>query len=220
MKLECYIVKDLLPNYIDDLTSIETSNDIKIHLDTCDDCKSEYLEMKAASLPQEPDRIKNVNEINYMKKYNKKYSMQKKIISLLVVLGLLMSIALVVTCFKAYQLQYNGNAISNYLNITIDSDKGAEYIGTFENHKVYTYQLEDAYFISFTDEQINIKDAFSNKLISINDLVEHLSKVDTTDAVQMYEFENYQIILTDKLCIIAPLSVSYKEIIEAVGTSD
>lgn len=155
-----------------------------------------------------------------MKKYNKKYSMQRKLITLLVVLGILMSIVLISTCFKAYKFQYNGNAISNYLNITISSDKGAEYIGRFEEHEVYTYQLEDAYFISFTDEHINIKNAFNDQLISINDLIKHLSKVDTNDNFQIYQFENYQIVLSDKLCIIAPLSVSYQETLKAINIAE
>lgn len=50
--MKCYIVKDLLSNYIDDLCSEETNADIKKHLESCDDCRSIYEKMSAV-IPQE-----------------------------------------------------------------------------------------------------------------------------------------------------------------------
>jgi len=55
-KLNCEIVKDLLPNYIEKLTSIETNGSIEEHLETCEDCRGYYKEMKedipAESIPE------------------------------------------------------------------------------------------------------------------------------------------------------------------------
>jgi anti-sigma factor RsiW len=36
--LKCYIVKDLLPGYVDGLLSEETTAEVKQHLKECDDC--------------------------------------------------------------------------------------------------------------------------------------------------------------------------------------
>ena len=44
--MKCEIIKDLLPSYIDELTS-EVSNDaIREHLDGCENCRAYYEEMK------------------------------------------------------------------------------------------------------------------------------------------------------------------------------
>ena len=42
----CKIVQDLLPNYIENLTSEETNTFIEEHLTECEDCKKIYETMK------------------------------------------------------------------------------------------------------------------------------------------------------------------------------
>ena len=42
----CRIVQDLLPNYIEKLTSEETNTFIEEHLTECEDCKKIYETMK------------------------------------------------------------------------------------------------------------------------------------------------------------------------------
>lgn len=44
-KLSCAVVKDLLPNYIDKLTSEETNQGIEKHLSSCEDCSKVYNDM-------------------------------------------------------------------------------------------------------------------------------------------------------------------------------
>lgn len=44
-KIECYIVCDLLPLYIDNVCSKQTAKDVEAHLQTCKDCKKLYEEM-------------------------------------------------------------------------------------------------------------------------------------------------------------------------------
>ncbi len=46
---ECKIVQDLLPNYIENLTSNETSEFIKGHLDNCKECNEIYNKMNMKS---------------------------------------------------------------------------------------------------------------------------------------------------------------------------
>ncbi len=46
-ELICSIVRDLLPNYIEKLTSDDTNHAVKQHLDTCEDCKKVYEQMVA-----------------------------------------------------------------------------------------------------------------------------------------------------------------------------
>ena len=46
MKNECDIVNDLLPNYVGDLLSDNTSQFVKEHLDSCQECRKLYEGMK------------------------------------------------------------------------------------------------------------------------------------------------------------------------------
>ena len=43
--MKCCIVKDLLPGYIDGLTSEETNEEVKIHLENCSACNTIYRQM-------------------------------------------------------------------------------------------------------------------------------------------------------------------------------
>ena len=46
-KIECYIVQDLLPLYIDHACSKQTTEDIEGHLQSCESCKKLYEEMSS-----------------------------------------------------------------------------------------------------------------------------------------------------------------------------
>ena len=43
---KCYLIRDLLPSYIDELTGEETKKEIENHLKECPDCKKAYESMK------------------------------------------------------------------------------------------------------------------------------------------------------------------------------
>ena len=45
--IECYIIQDLLPLYIDHACSEQTAEDIKKHLQSCEKCKKLYEEMSS-----------------------------------------------------------------------------------------------------------------------------------------------------------------------------
>ena len=42
MKLDCCIVRDLLPLYVENMVSDQTAEQIKKHLSECPDCQNEY----------------------------------------------------------------------------------------------------------------------------------------------------------------------------------
>lgn len=82
MKLNCYIVEDLLPSYIEDLTSIETTRDVEEHMAACINCRDSLEIMKnKVALPDSIDLQKsaeNKNDFSYLSKirsyYTKKFS--------------------------------------------------------------------------------------------------------------------------------------------------
>lgn len=65
--MKCCIVKDLLSNYIDGLCNEETNEEIRKHLDDCDDCRAVYEKMSAASLWEMPTEDKNIDFFGKLK---------------------------------------------------------------------------------------------------------------------------------------------------------
>lgn len=71
MKLDCYVVRDLLPLYVENMVSDETAEQIKKHLAECGECQKEYesfkdsgsldvLETPAYSVPAEGKPFKKL----------------------------------------------------------------------------------------------------------------------------------------------------------------
>ena len=85
-KKDCKIIQDLLPNYIDNLTTQETNNFIEEHLKECEECKKKYENMKNDLKVEENKNQKK--SINFIKKYNKKMKFLKIIILAIIVLYL------------------------------------------------------------------------------------------------------------------------------------
>lgn len=87
-KKECKIVQDLLPNYIEKVTTEETNSYIEGHLKTCEECQKVYSSM-TESLNTKP--TVEEKEVRYMKKFHKQLKVLK-IILLVIVLFFVFSI--------------------------------------------------------------------------------------------------------------------------------
>lgn len=72
MKLNCYIVQDLLPAYMEKLTSTETNTDIEAHLQDCTACKTKYENM-ATSIEKTASCIDQKPSFDYFKKIKQNY---------------------------------------------------------------------------------------------------------------------------------------------------
>ncbi len=79
---DCKIVRDLLPNYIEKLTSDETNKYIENHLLECNDCKKILDNMKKELKVNNENDYENAK---YMKKYNKKLKIFVGIIIILLI---------------------------------------------------------------------------------------------------------------------------------------
>ena len=77
-KKECKIIQDLLPNYIEKLTSEDTNDYIKNHLKECKDCTDVFNAMQKDFKLSENNVDKR--KIDYIKKYNKKMLILKAIL--------------------------------------------------------------------------------------------------------------------------------------------
>ena len=87
-KKDCKIILDLLPNYVEKVTSKETNSYIEEHLKKCDECKKAYISM-SENLNNQLDSEEK--EIKYLKKFHKQLKVLKFII-LIVVLFIVVSV--------------------------------------------------------------------------------------------------------------------------------
>ena len=86
-RLTCAVVKDLLPLYIDKLTSDETNQLIDEHLESCQDCKELLNKMSNLEISHidNDEMLEEKAEIDFLKKTKKSY-MKKTISSILIVM--------------------------------------------------------------------------------------------------------------------------------------
>jgi hypothetical protein len=69
--MKCNMLKDLLPSYIEGLTSKESNEEIEKHFENCQECRICYQEM-TGEIPGQLYGIE-VKEIDYLKKIRQKY---------------------------------------------------------------------------------------------------------------------------------------------------
>ena len=85
---ECKIVKDLLPNYLEDLTDSITNDFIEKHIENCNDCEQTLKDMKGEI---QLNKIQNNKKINALKKAKKIYIL-KFILILILIVGIAISV--------------------------------------------------------------------------------------------------------------------------------
>ena len=149
-KQECIIIKDLLPNYIKNLTSVEVNEFIEKHISECHSCKEFLGELEREYQKQTlKDNILEQEEIDCLKKYRKK--MRTLLLTLVSFIG-----GLLVIVFTVLGIKYKYN---KYI-ITSVYDKLNE-ISNIENFK-----------IGITDKHINFEnnteDTFSENIYYID----------------------------------------------------
>ena len=86
--LKCEIVRDLLPNYIEKLTSDTTNEYMESHLSKCDDCKKACEEMESQIASEKAPEVKEFGK--FLKKIKIKY---------INIIFLLLGLVAILTCF-------------------------------------------------------------------------------------------------------------------------
>lgn len=80
MKINCYIVQDLLPLYVENLANERTLSDVKEHLVECEECRQLMEDMSKKQLDNLQEESVNVDELDYLKKIHSNIS-KRSIIS-------------------------------------------------------------------------------------------------------------------------------------------
>lgn len=92
INIECSIVDDLLPTYIENLTNETTNQYIKKHISICKHCASKLKNMSEEIIIEE---FNQDEEINYLKGFNKKLNIMKICFCSIIVFLLIVIIILV-----------------------------------------------------------------------------------------------------------------------------
>lgn len=130
---ECKIICDLLPSYIDGLTTEYTNQYIEQHLDNCKDCKEVLEEMRKDF---ETDIIKkDTREVKYIKKYNMKMKILKFILLGILLMFLFSYIRKVIILVGLNNKSNEYTNSSNCYIKTINFTSAAEIMTTLENYK-------------------------------------------------------------------------------------
>lgn len=83
MEKMCKIVQDILPTYIEKMTSEETNTFIEEHLKECENCRKNLEEMNSEL---EKENLKNTEVVKEIKKYKRKICTIKSIIVILILI--------------------------------------------------------------------------------------------------------------------------------------
>lgn len=149
-RIPCEIIKDLMPLYVDELTSETTNDEIKNHLEACETCKS-YFERMKEEIQKEAkiDLEMAEKEINYLKKIQKSANQKILIgiISVLILLGGGIGIKAFILGYpiEAYDLRYL-NIANNKINVSgIFEDKG----NVYKNYEIKTMGSGDKKMIIY-----------------------------------------------------------------------
>ena len=69
MDKNCKLIRDLLPSYLDHVTSEDTSKFVEEHLKECKECKKFFDEMNSEV---DKEKIKDIEIVKEIKKYKRK----------------------------------------------------------------------------------------------------------------------------------------------------
>lgn len=131
MKKECELIKDLLPNYVEKLTSEETNKYIEEHLNNCEECKKTFDNM---SQDIKKEKKLSKKEIDYLKKYRNKIRNFK-----IFFIGILLIIIAVIVGKFGFKFYVLNKTISRNNNYDIS---GGEYNGGNFAVSIYEESVE------------------------------------------------------------------------------
>lgn len=96
---ECCLIQDSMPLYLDGICSDETKEYIAEHLQSCEECKKVYEDMKTSSVLEPAAELvqKHLDEVEPLKKIRKNHKMKNGI--LLSLLSILLLLSIVFFCW-------------------------------------------------------------------------------------------------------------------------
>ncbi|RHT99514.1 MULTISPECIES: zf-HC2 domain-containing protein [Erysipelotrichaceae] len=133
MKIPCSIVRELLPNYIDDCMEDDAKILVEEHLKECDACRALYENMKKPLQDEHKDK-----ELDYLKKVKKQNSL-KIIIAILITICIFMTGILT----KIWLIGSYTNEVEDTIIKVTNTEVEIGLTGTNRNFAIIGYTLDD-----------------------------------------------------------------------------
>ena len=155
MKKECKLVQDLLPNYIENLTSDETNKIIEEHLKDCKECQNILSTMKE-KITTNTENIEK-KKINYLKKYNREVRVLQ-IMLLIILIGFIVHVGGKYAILASLHQKFN-NTVQNLNNYYMRVVTMSNYDVTQDSEQMYIRETyyKDGKFISIQKHITDIK---------------------------------------------------------------
>ena len=214
IKNNCKIIQDLLPNYIENLTSKETNEYVESHIEQCKECQKALEIMKKGI---ENEQKKSFKQIDYLKKYKCKMRFFKSILLIIAILIIIfLGVKLYKWCLllKLFNHNVNYDLGNNYRIIQKDANTGdvterlykdgISFIKFKNNNSAIWADDSQKYIIIFKDKKYYIVDN-SQPPTGLDNTVSLLSYLMVTDGdsgnslnILSYVFTHYISIHTEK----------------------
>ncbi len=174
--LPCEIVKDLLPSYVENLTSEKTNDEIDKHLLECDNCKNSLESM--TKYEESKRTFENRKEIDYLKK-TKKRNTKNIIFVVLAALIVCSSLSLYIFFmsgtytmdypFSEYELNVEGNSVT--LTATSAEDAYINKVSIDEENGTVNIKVAMQDFVLTGQKGVKKSESFKNKIkeVYLND---------------------------------------------------
>lgn len=162
---ECNIIQDILPNYIDKLTSNETNKYIEEHIKECETCRNILKNMQSGDTIDKENNKKEY--IDFAKKYNRKFNILKLIlvVCLIIVVGLITRKAIIITTLfnKAEDYKNMSNYYTTYyqydsnnIEILESFNKDGKYLKTLKTIEKRTGKIVSKLTETYNGEKTNL----------------------------------------------------------------
>jgi len=142
--MKCEIIKDLLPSYVDELTSQESNEEIEAHLEYCPECREYLGEIRKEIEVDKAEKDENIEIFIKVK--------EKTVQIIICVIMIVVVIASIV--YGKWEAKYiNGRSItSDEVNVSLKEEEGIKML-------VFEPKNEDVVFLMghTLDEEINGK---------------------------------------------------------------
>lgn len=207
-KVECGIVYDLLPNYVENVTNEYSNKFIEEHLSICEKCKNDYNNLKKKMNINSSTKV----EINFLKKYRKHLKVLNMIILSIVILviGLTVNTIRKVTIIKDMQnkiLEYS-NSNNYYIKATKHGNNEETIIETYKKDNVILQKITR----NSKEGESSLINYSNNKKINtyIDSGTSKIAVVDIENPITETNVENWVYTQNEKECIMAAFMSSIK----------
>lgn len=116
--MKCEIIKDLLPSYVDELTSAESNKEIESHLEYCSECKKYLEEIRKDIEVDKTEKDKNIEVFIKVK---------EKTVQTIICVVMILAVIVAIIYGRWEEYYHNGRSItSDEVKVSLKEEEGIQ----------------------------------------------------------------------------------------------